>query len=58
VQESNVELACRLGELETKYDAKLEAVFEAIRQLMAQPFSSRNRIGFRPEPLGYLRSST
>ncbi len=44
---SNVELARRLDELETKYDAQFRVVFDAIRQLMAPPAPrSQRRIGF------------
>ena len=46
---SNVELAKKLDELETKYDAQFEVVFRAIRELMMQPPTSRRRIGFRAE---------
>ncbi|OGV74772.1 MAG: hypothetical protein A3K19_11030 [Lentisphaerae bacterium RIFOXYB12_FULL_65_16] len=43
---SNAELAHKLDELEAKYDAQFQAVFEAIRQLMAPPDPPRRRIGF------------
>ena len=45
---SNAELACRLDELEKKYDQQFRVVFEAIRQLMAGPETegSRREIGF------------
>jgi hypothetical protein len=46
---SNVELARKLDDLETKYDAKFSVVFQAIRDLMTPPAASRTRIGFRPE---------
>lgn len=43
---SNKELARRLNELEKKYDAQLRVVFEAIRELMAEPELKVRRIGF------------
>ena len=46
------ELARKLEELETKYDAQFRVVFDAIRQLMAPPTAAeKRRIGFpvRPE---------
>ena len=46
---SNAELARRLDELETKYDAQFRVVFDAIRQLMAPPAKARRSIGFRVE---------
>jgi hypothetical protein len=45
---SNAELARALDALETRYDAQFEAVFQAIRELMAPPAAQRKRIGFRP----------
>jgi hypothetical protein len=48
--ESHVELAKKLNALEKKYDTKFKVVFEAIRELMAPPPSSRRKIGFRPGP--------
>lgn len=44
---SNVELARRLDELESKYDKHFRVVFDAIRQLMAAPVRNRKEIGFR-----------
>ena len=44
---SNVELARRLDELESKYDKQFKVVFEAIRQLMAAPVRNQKEIGFR-----------
>lgn len=44
---SNAELSRRLDELETKYDKQFKVVFEAIRQLMAEPVRKREEIGFR-----------
>jgi hypothetical protein len=41
------DLAQRLDELEKKYDAQFKVVFDAIRQLMAQPPEPKKRkIGF------------
>jgi hypothetical protein len=48
--ESHAELAKKLNALEKKYDAKFKVVFEAIRELMAPPPSSRRKIGFRRGP--------
>jgi hypothetical protein len=41
------DLASKLAELEKTYDKQFAVVFEAIRQLMAQPAESRRAIGFR-----------
>jgi hypothetical protein len=47
---SNAELSKRLNDLEKKYDDQFKAVFEAIRELMAEPEpevnQSRREIGF------------
>jgi len=46
---SNVELAHKLGELERHlkdHDQQIQAIFEAIRQLMAPPEKPRKKIGF------------
>lgn len=43
---SNKILFRRLAELEKKYDAQFRVVFEAIRELMAEPASKPRRIGF------------
>jgi hypothetical protein len=45
-------LARKLAELESRHDAQFQAVFEAIRQLMAPPEKSRRSIGFRVEEAG------
>lgn len=45
---SNKALAKRLVELEKKYDAQFRVVFEAIRELMAEPVPNPRRIGFKP----------
>jgi hypothetical protein len=47
---SNKELARRLDELEAKTDAKFKAVFEAIRELMRPPESSKK------PPIGFVRT--
>ena len=44
---SNKILARRLAELEKKYDAQFRVVFEAIRELMAEPEPKSRRIGFK-----------
>jgi phage regulator Rha-like protein len=45
---SNKRLARRLTELEKKYDSQFRVVFEAMRELMAEPESKVKRIGFKP----------
>jgi hypothetical protein len=44
---SNKGLSRRLNELEKKYDSQFRVVFEAIRELMAEPESKVKRIGFK-----------
>jgi hypothetical protein len=44
---SNKGLARRLNELEKKYDGQFRVVFEAIRELMAEPESKPRRIEFK-----------
>jgi len=44
---SNKGLARRLNELEKKYDGQFRVVFEAIRELMAEPAPKSRRIGFK-----------
>jgi hypothetical protein len=44
---SNKTLARRLSELEKKYDGQFRVVFEAIRELMAEPEPKVKRIGFK-----------
>ena len=41
-------LARRLDQLEKKYDIQFKVVFDAIRELMAQPEKPRKVIGFHP----------
>ena len=49
----NKELAHKLAELERKiekHDVDIQAIFEAIRRLMApQPVKSKSQIGFKPD---------
>ena len=45
---SNKALARRLSDLEKKYDGQFRVVFEAIRELMAEPTPKSRRIGFKP----------
>ena len=44
---SNKVLARRLSDLEKKYDGQFSVVFEAIRELMAEPTPRSRRIGFK-----------
>ena len=44
---SNKTLARRLTELEKKYDGQFRVIFEAIRELMAEPATKSRRIGFK-----------
>ncbi len=44
--ETHADLARELAALEQKYDAQFQAVFDAIRQLMAPPEPPRKQIGF------------
>ncbi|HEY6289560.1 MAG TPA: hypothetical protein VIW48_08950 [Nitrospiraceae bacterium] len=53
---SNKGLARRLNELEKKYDSQFRVVFEAIRELMAEPDPKVRRIGFKTKPLERSRS--
>jgi hypothetical protein len=46
---SNAELARKLEALESKYDQQFKVVFDAIRQLLAPPERSKQKIGFRVE---------
>lgn len=48
---SNVELARKLEELESKYDHQFKIVFSAIRELMTPAPPTPKRIGFRPVAL-------
>jgi len=44
---SNKFIASRLNELEKKYDGQFRVVFEAIRELTAEPATKSRRIGFK-----------
>jgi len=46
---ANRDLARRLDHLETKHDAQIKVVFDAIRELMIPPRLQRRPIGFRVE---------
>ena len=46
VMTTRTDLARRLHELEHKYDGQFKVVFDALRQLMAQPGTANRRIGF------------
>ena len=46
---SHKELAEKLDDLEKKYDARFQVVFDAIRQLMAPPEIKKRKIGFKRE---------
>lgn len=43
---THADLARKLDELETRYDAQFRGVFDAIRQLMTPPVPPRRQIGF------------
>jgi hypothetical protein len=43
---SHAALARKLDEMEKKYDAQFKVVFDAIRNLMAQPEGKKRPIGF------------
>lgn len=43
------DLARRLDDLEKKYDSQFKIVFDAIRQLMAEPVKQKKKIGFLRE---------
>jgi hypothetical protein len=44
---ANRDLARKLEELESRYDANFRIVFDAIRSLMAQPEPKKRKIGFK-----------
>ncbi len=44
---AHADLACRLDELEQKYDKQFRVVFEAIRELATPPKPPQKQIGFR-----------
>jgi len=41
------DLVQKLAELENKYDAQFQIVFDAIRQILTPPEKPKHRIGFR-----------
>lgn len=45
---SNKVLARRLAEVEKKYDAQFRVVFDAIRELTAEPLPKSRRVRFSP----------
>jgi uncharacterized protein YjcR len=45
----NADLARKLQDLETKYDAQFRVVFDAIRELMEPPDKPKKRIGFEKD---------
>ena len=47
--QSHAELARKIGEMEIKYGAQFQVIFEAIRQLTAPPDPPRRQIGFKPK---------
>ena len=49
---THTDLARKLEELEKKYDSQFRVVFEAIRQLMAEPEPPRKQIGFQVRERG------
>ena len=49
---SHADLARKLEALEKKYDSQFKVVFDAIRQLMTPPVSSRKKIGFQVKEKG------
>ena len=52
------DLARRLDEMESKYDAQFKVVFDAIRELMTPPLKSRRRIGFTASAAGQQHHTT
>lgn len=52
------DLARRLDEMESKYDAQFKVVFDAIRELMTPPQKSWRRIGFTAPAAGKQRHTT
>ena len=44
---TNVQLARKLNDLESRYDRQFKVVFDAIRKLMSPPPRDRKQIGFR-----------
>ena len=52
------DLARRLDEMESRYDAQFKVVFDAIRELMTPPLKSRRRIGFTAPAAGQQPHTT
>lgn len=50
---SHADLAKKLAELETKYDAQFSIVFDAIREIITPTDPPRKKIGFRERPATY-----
>ncbi|MBI4725835.1 hypothetical protein HY768_01185 [candidate division TA06 bacterium] len=46
---SNNDLACKLAEMEKRYDSQFKTVFVAIRRLLDVPEKTKPKIGFRVE---------
>ncbi|MEK6743049.1 MAG: ORF6N domain-containing protein [Nitrospirota bacterium] len=51
------DLSRKLAELEKKYDGQFKVVFNALRQLMAEPEPKEKRIGFIKESKAVYRTS-
>jgi hypothetical protein len=51
----HADLAHRIGELEKRYDGQFQAVFDAIRTLMAPPEKPRKRIGYLESTIASAR---
>ena len=49
--ENNKDLTRKINELEKKYDSQFKTVFEAIRELVHQKQTPRERIGFIKDKL-------
>jgi hypothetical protein len=47
---AHTELARKIDEMERKYDTQFRTIFDAIRQLMSPPPTSRKQIGFHARP--------
>ena len=47
---THADLARKIDDMENKYDAQFKTVFDAIRQLMRPPQTSRRQIGFHTKP--------
>ncbi len=49
---SRKDLAAKLTELEKRYDAQFQSIFEAIRELMSPPEAPRRKMGFEVKERG------